>query len=195
MPRGLAPTWQDPAAPEDRAAGIGRGHMAGMGQTEDGTAIPPEVWTPVLSAIARQVAEQPASAGTRGDDPARRQPAAGLRRRVQVRHRTCVAAGCRKPAVECEIDHRQDYARGGETLESNLQPLCKFHHRMKHTAGWRLVALDERTYRWTTPNGNHIDVRPPPILDDLPEPTPRDQPTTHHASDDADATRYEPGAA
>ena len=56
---------------------------------------------------------------------------------------------------------------------SNLQPLCKWHHRMKHVARWKLVALDGHRFRWTTANGNHIDVHPEPVIADLPEPVPR----------------------
>ncbi|MQA95659.1 MAG: hypothetical protein GEV11_13765 [Streptosporangiales bacterium] len=144
-------------------------------------------WAPVIADIVRKLSKPP-TAHTPGQGPpagmsaqpppvgmpGRRLPGEGLRRRVQVRHRTCVAPGCRKPAADCEIDHRIDYAKGGATVEANLQPVCKWHHRMKHTAGWRLTTLDQHTFRWTTPNGNHIDVRPPPIIDNLPPPMPRE---------------------
>ncbi|HUR50290.1 MAG TPA: HNH endonuclease signature motif containing protein, partial [Acidimicrobiales bacterium] len=57
---------------------------------------------------------------------------------------------------DIQWDHTRDFAKGGETSEANLRPLCRFHHREK-TAG-RLVRKDARWLRtgdvaqmWTPP--------------------------------------------
>jgi hypothetical protein len=51
---------------------------------------------------------------------------------------TCSVEGCTRTRVE--IDHRHDWAKGGQTALSNLDPLCAHHHDRKTNDGWALVA-------------------------------------------------------
>ena len=61
--------------------------------------------------------------------PDARFPGAGLRRHIQMRDRTCIAPGCRRPARTVEQDHTREHAHGGPTVRANLDPLCRRHHR------------------------------------------------------------------
>jgi len=52
-----------------------------------------------------------------------------LRQAVMARDRICDHAGCEIPARHCEIDHVQDWDRGGHTSHRNGKARCSFHHR------------------------------------------------------------------
>ncbi len=66
--------------------------------------------------------------------PHRRLPGAALRRTVFQRDRTCTYQD-RETGKRCgsayglEVDHRQPYAMGGQTVPENLRLLCRAHHR------------------------------------------------------------------
>lgn len=53
-----------------------------------------------------------------------------LRDAVAFRDRTCRAEGCSVPAEHCDLDHRIPWPKG-PTTGTNLQALCRRHHRMK----------------------------------------------------------------
>ena len=57
---------------------------------------------------------------------------------VQLRNPRCTAPGCRMPAARCDDDHTLAFDKGGRTCECNLGPLCRHHHRVKQSQGWRL---------------------------------------------------------
>jgi hypothetical protein len=50
----------------------------------------------------------------------------------------CTVAGC--PRTRVEIDHREPFSETGQTRLDECDPLCAFHHRLKHRDGWALVA-------------------------------------------------------
>jgi hypothetical protein len=75
---------------------------------------------------------------------------ASLRRALMERDRTCAVPGC-DTTEHLQIDHRWDVAKGGPTQLSNLSRLCAAHHRMKTTAGFRLVK-DGDDIRWLDPD-------------------------------------------
>ena len=75
---------------------------------------------------------------------------ASLRRALMERDRTCAVPGC-DATEHLQIDHRWDFAKGGPTQFSNLSRLCTAHHRMKTTAGFRLVK-DGDDIRWLGPD-------------------------------------------
>jgi hypothetical protein len=102
-------------------------------------------------------------------DPTRRFPGAALRREVLASLKTCVGSGCRAPAASGEVDHRKDHAKGGLTVEENLNPMCKHDHRVKTEAGWQLRRVDD-TFEWTTRLGHVYLVPVPPVLPDPPRP-------------------------
>ncbi len=119
---------------------------------------------PVISDIARQVTEQARDGSwtftvTDGDGRpkftgvTRRRPTASQQRQVESEYPTCVFPGCRMPASDCDLDHRETWAEGGATEPGNLAPLCRHDHRMRHEAGWQYQRNDEGDHRWSSPLG------------------------------------------
>ena len=84
-------------------------------------------------------------------------PAPGLARWVRATHRHCRFPGCRRPATQCDLDHLVAYPAGG-TCADNLAPLCRYHHRLKTHANWRVQALSGGHLRWTSPRGRTYDT-------------------------------------
>jgi len=121
---------------------------------------------PVIADIARRVSEHQQHAQWRFSvtDPAtgrpllsgttRRRPTAGQRRLVEARDPTCVFPGCRMPAAACDLDHSTPWSDGGSTAVSNLAPLCRHDHRIRHEAGWTHEALPNGDHQWTTRLGH-----------------------------------------
>jgi hypothetical protein len=90
-------------------------------------------------------------------------PTTAQRRRARAQYRTCVAPGCRMPAYQCDLDHRDPYSRGGRTHNANLAPLCRHHHMMRHHAPWHYERLATGDHEWTSPLGHtYIRKRDPP---------------------------------
>jgi len=129
---------------------------------------------PVIADIARHVSEEQIDAEWRititdpdsGDPIAlgvtQRRPSASQRRRVEARHPMCVFPGCRMPARQSDIDHIQAVQDGGGTNDDNLAPLCRHHHRLKHTHGWTYGRING-SVQWTSPTGHtYTNARPPP---------------------------------
>jgi hypothetical protein len=80
---------------------------------------------------------------------------------IQIRHRTCAAPGCRRPATACDYEHTVAYQQGGRTCECNGAPICRRHHRAKQAPGWHLEHAGARGwFRWTTPSGRTYLSRP-----------------------------------
>jgi hypothetical protein len=77
------------------------------------------------------------------------------RRALRIRDRGCVVPDCRRPAKWCDVQHVVPYRAGGPTRLRNLVLLCRRHHVMVDTDGWRL----ERT---TT---GQWELHPPPTPD------------------------------
>lgn len=121
---------------------------------------------PVIADIARQVAENqpgaewrwtlthPDSGQVVDNGTTRRRPTSRQRRHVEARDRTCVFPGCRMPAANCDLDHRQPWARGGPTKVRNLAPLCRHNHNIRHRCGWTYKALPSGDYFWTSRLGH-----------------------------------------
>ncbi len=86
---------------------------------------------------------------------------------VKANRPRCSHPGCGRPALEADLDHLTAHAKGGTTSEQNLAPLCRFHHLLKHHAGFT-PTLDPTTGQvtWRTPSGHHISEPPdmPPPL-------------------------------
>jgi hypothetical protein len=124
---------------------------------------------PVIADIARQLAlelvdgEWTWSVTHRGDVIATGttsyRPTISQRRRARAEYTTCVAPGCRMPATQCDLDHREPFSRGGRTHNKNLAPLCRHHHMMRHHTPWRYRRLPDGEHIWTSPL-SHTYVRP-----------------------------------
>jgi len=50
-----------------------------------------------------------------------------------VRDHHCRAPACHQPPERCEAHHIQPWSRGGRTELANLELLCWYHHRFRHT--------------------------------------------------------------
>jgi hypothetical protein len=129
---------------------------------------------PVVAEIARKVAKEQAEgewSATVTDaetgEPlhtvaVRRRPSAAQKRRIRALHPTCSFKGCRMPAVESDIDHIADHARGGPTTVMNQAPLCRRHHLAKHRGGWRYRKVSRTQFEWISPLGKtYLTGRPP----------------------------------
>ena len=81
----------------------------------------------------------------------------------------CVFPICTRPARQCDHDHRVPRARGGETCDCNIAPLCRRHHRLKTHGGWRYTLVEPGVWVWSDPHGQQfvrdatgtLDVTPP----------------------------------
>ncbi len=86
---------------------------------------------------------------------------------VKAARQKCSHPGCGRPAIYTDLDHLTAHAKGGATSEKNLAPLCRFHHLLKHHAGFT-PTLDPTTGQitWRTPSGHHVSEPPdtPPPL-------------------------------
>ena len=102
-------------------------------------------------------------------------PPSLLRRQVQLRDTTCVFPWCSRPARSCDLDHivPYDHSRAAadgppQTRTTNLATLCRFHHRLKTHASWRLHSPTNGVFVWTSPHGHryHRDPSGTARLDD-----------------------------
>jgi hypothetical protein len=91
-------------------------------------------------------------------------PSAALTHLIQIRQVTCIAPGCRRPAVSCDFEHTIPYHQGGRSCECNGGPCCRRHHRAKQASGWQLAQPSPGTFVWATPHGRRYLTRPDPYL-------------------------------
>lgn len=90
-------------------------------------------------------------------------PTAQMRRTLMARDKTCRFPGCRMPVARCQLDHTDDWAKGGKTELSNLGHLCIRHHALKHPQvdenyRWNVEQLEPGVLAWKSPTGHvYID--------------------------------------
>lgn len=60
---------------------------------------------------------------------------------VTLRDQTCRYPGCTAPAIDCELDHVDEFSTGGHSSYANSARLCREHHLAK-SAGWLTVRPD-----------------------------------------------------
>jgi hypothetical protein len=87
-------------------------------------------------------------------------PSRRLRHLIRARNTRCSFPGCRRPAVQCDLDHTVPYESGGRTCECNLAPLCRRHHRCKQSQGWQLDQPEPGILTWRTPAGRTYVTTP-----------------------------------
>jgi hypothetical protein len=122
-------------------------------------------FTPVISDIARQIAQDQPDAqwrytvtDTHTGQPlhtgiTRRRPTATQRRAVETRDNHCIFPGCRMPGTDCDLDHTTTWAENGPTTPNNLTTLCRPHHLLRHN-GWNYTTHPNNTNQWTSPLGH-----------------------------------------
>jgi hypothetical protein len=87
-------------------------------------------------------------------------PGVLLRHLAQIRHATCTAPGCRRPASTCDFEHNTPYEAGGRTCMCNGSPKCRRDHRLKQDPRWKVEQPTPATFRWTTPTGRVYTTEP-----------------------------------
>ncbi len=87
-------------------------------------------------------------------------PGVTLRHLSQVRHATCTAPTCRRPATQCDFEHNTPYEAGGRTCLCNGGPKCRHDHRMKQDPRWQAEQLGNGEVRWTSPSGRQYAKEP-----------------------------------
>ncbi len=105
--------------------------------------------------------------GSADGPPARRRtyrPGAALAARVRARDGHCRFPGCSVPAARCDLDHVIAHP-DGETVEANLQTLCRAHHGFKHHAGWAVTMTEAGECTWTAPTGRTHITTPASVRD------------------------------
>jgi hypothetical protein len=68
-------------------------------------------------------------------------PGVKLRHLTQIRHATCVAPACRRPARNCDFEHNIPYEAGGRTCACNGGPTCRHDHRLKQHPRWKVEQI------------------------------------------------------
>ena len=71
----------------------------------------------------------------------------------------CRFPSCRQPSWRCDLDHRDAFdhqhpENGGATTRTNLDPLCRAHHLLKHHCGWSSTATERHAREWVSPTGH-----------------------------------------
>ncbi len=87
-------------------------------------------------------------------------PGAMLRHLSQIRHATCTAPTCRRPASNCDYEHNVPYETGGRTCLCNGSPKCRGDHRLKQDPRWKVDQHPDGTFTWTTPSGRQYRTEP-----------------------------------
>jgi hypothetical protein len=120
---------------------------------------------PIAADITRQITRQlgediwdwtlhhPHTGMPLADGTTRRRPTTSQARKIRAKNGTCIAPGCRIPAVDCDIDHTRTWAETGITDTQHLAPLCRHDHTTRHHAGWTYQPHPNGDYQWTSPLG------------------------------------------
>lgn len=75
---------------------------------------------------------------------------------IRARDPICIAPGCLKPAIDCQLDHRVSYnhddpTTGGLTVVDEMAPLCIDDHQLKTHYGFDLQKDENGVWWWVTP--------------------------------------------
>ena len=87
-------------------------------------------------------------------------PGVKLRHLAQIRHATCVAPTCRRPAGNCDFEHNTPYEAGGRSCLCNGGPTCRHDHRLKQHPRWKVEQITPGTFRRTAPSGRQYTTEP-----------------------------------
>ncbi len=87
------------------------------------------------------------------DGHTRRRPTTSQKRRIRHRYPTCIAPGCRRPAVDCDLDHTIPWAENAITDSSQMGPFCRPDHTTRHRTGWTYTHQPDGRITWKSPIG------------------------------------------
>jgi Domain of unknown function (DUF222) len=145
-------THRPPGPGSPRPPGPGRTGTP-SGGTDDAAADLIRQLRVTLAPISRDSCEH--AAAEPGYHPSRR-----LAHLVRARNMTCAAPGCGAAAAACDLDHTQAWDKGGITCECGLAPLCRHHHQVKQSDGWRLTQPQPGVLLWRTPARLEYTTKP-----------------------------------
>jgi len=86
-------------------------------------------------------------------------PGTRLANFVRTRDQHCRFPGCTRPARYCDLDHVIAWPTG-PTTPTNLQTLCRHHHRAKQDTGWSVSMTPDGVCTWTSPSGRTYTTTP-----------------------------------
>ncbi|HEY2062917.1 MAG TPA: HNH endonuclease signature motif containing protein [Amycolatopsis sp.] len=115
------------------------------------------------NSVWRRIITEPDTGQVLSVGRARYRPPPALAGLVQARDRVCRLPGCHRPSQYSDIDHTRDFAKGGQTAEENLAPLCRRHHRLKDEPGWTFTSASGGEGAVVTPTGRVYPTKPPPL--------------------------------
>lgn len=95
------------------------------------------------------------------------------------------------PAHNTDGDHIEEWANGGATHDGNLGSACRHDHKLRHEGGWTVRQPQPGYFVWISRLGVHYSVRPPLIIEPLPDPIPR-QPAATYRRGDHDEGKEDP---
>jgi hypothetical protein len=81
-----------------------------------------------------------------------------------LRDRHCRHPGCDRRPDWCEAHHHPAWSEGGVTSLATTVLACSRHHHLWHSPGWRLKLLADGELHITTPEGQVLVSRPPPLV-------------------------------
>ena len=81
---------------------------------------------------------------------------ASQRRILKARDGACMFPGCDQPASRCQPHHEPPFERSRRTTTDELVLLCRFHHRLRHQAGFRVGLSPQGDVTVHRPDGTLI---------------------------------------
>jgi len=113
--------------------------------------------------VYRRLITDPVTGDLEAMDPRRYRPSPSLEQLIRARDVTCRFPGCRRSALTTrsgtDLDHTASWP-DGQTTADNLAVLCRHHHRVKHTNGWKVAQSEGGVLTWSTPGGRQITTTP-----------------------------------
>ena len=76
------------------------------------------------------------------------------RRALAAMYATCAHPHCQVAFSQCRIHHITWWTNGGQTILSNLLPVCETHHHLLHEGGWTITMTPTRDVTWIRPDGS-----------------------------------------
>lgn len=128
---------------------------------------------PITAAVARRIAAggtwrrlltDPCTGALTEVSAGTYEPPQEMRDFVVARDRTCRGIGCRRPADQCDLDHRVPHPRG-PTAPDNLDARCRTEHRIKTFTDLRVEPDGEGGLVYTLPSGRRYHRPADPVLE------------------------------
>ena len=88
-------------------------------------------------------------------------PTTAQRAWLILTHGTCARDGCNRLALDADLDHQTEWARGGTTNHANLAPLCPADHVARHRTRLTFRRRENGNVEVTSPTGFRSHEPPP----------------------------------